>query len=119
AGPGPLFTTWIVYVMFWPGETFVTVVEALIARSARSTVTAKPQEEDFPEASVALHATVVVPAGKIDPEGGLHETEAEQLSLTVGAAYVTGTPAAEVPGRVMSPGQAIIGGSMSSTDTVN
>jgi hypothetical protein len=39
----------------------------------------------LPAASVAVQVTVVIPVGKLDPDGGLHTTIApEQLSANVG-----------------------------------
>lgn len=44
----------------------------------------------LPELSVALHITVVVPAGNVDPEGGLQTTlTPAQLSDAVGAKFTT------------------------------
>ncbi len=54
------------------------------------TVTVKLQVDVLPEASVAVQVTVVVPLGKVVPEGGLQVTVAPgQLSLTVGANVTT------------------------------
>jgi len=39
-----------------------------------STVTVKVQLAELVEASVAVHVTVVVPEGKLEPGGGLQET---------------------------------------------
>jgi hypothetical protein len=36
------------------------------------TVTPKLPEPVLPDASVAVHVTVVVPSGKLDPEAGAH-----------------------------------------------
>ena len=45
----------------------------------------------FPDESVAVHVTVVVPAGNTEPDGGLHTTVGGggQLSVAVGGTYVT------------------------------
>jgi len=41
----------------------------------------------FPDASVAVHVTEVVPCGNIDPDGGTHVTVTpEQLSVATGVA---------------------------------
>ena len=40
----------------------------------------------FPDESVAVHVTAVVPIGNIDPDGGVHTTEGAgaQLSVAIG-----------------------------------
>jgi hypothetical protein len=44
----------------------------------------------FPDVSIAVHVTVVVPTAKLDPEAGLQFTVCPgQLSLLLGAVYVT------------------------------
>jgi hypothetical protein len=51
------------------------------------TITVKLQEPWLPDASVAVHVTVVVPFGKEEPAGGLQTTVAPgQLSLAAGVA---------------------------------
>ena len=48
-------------------------------------VTVKVQDAALPDVSVAVQVTAVVPNGKHDPDGGLHEDVTPgQLSLTVG-----------------------------------
>lgn len=49
--------------------------------------TAKVQVAVFPELSVAVQVTIVVPTGNEDPEGGVQTTElTPQLSVTGGVA---------------------------------
>ena len=49
------------------------------------TLTVKVHDPVFPDVSVAVHVTVVVPTGKLDPEAGTQTTLAlPQLSLPVG-----------------------------------
>ena len=49
------------------------------------TVTVKLHVAMLPDASVALQVTVVVPTGKQDPDGGMHDVVTPgQLSLAVG-----------------------------------
>ena len=49
-----------------------------------TTVTVNEQLAVFPEASVAVQTTVVVPFGKLEPGGGLHKKVTPgQLSLAV------------------------------------
>jgi len=54
-------------------------------RHPLNTLTVKLQDAVFPEASVAMQVTVVVPTGKTEPEGGLQTTVTPgQLSVAVG-----------------------------------
>ena len=76
----------------------------------------------LPEVSVAVHVTVVVPIGKLDPEGGLHAVVTPgQLSVAVG---VKVTVWVVVSGQVgfavtmMLAGQVIAGGWVSLTVTM-
>ena len=78
-------------------------------------MTAKLQLAVLPEASVAVQVTVVVPTGKIEPDGGLHiEVTPGQLSDTVGGAKTTGPPLeiGHVCGDTVETlvGQVIVGG---------
>ena len=51
-----------------------------------ATVTVKPQLVRFPPGSVAVHATVVTPSVKAEPDAGAQVTTAPgRLSVTVGA----------------------------------
>jgi hypothetical protein len=53
--------------------------------SVSLTVTVKVQVAVLPELSVAVQVTVVVPLGKVEPEGGLQTTVTPgQLSAAVG-----------------------------------
>lgn len=58
------------------------------AQSFAATVTVKVQFAELFEASVAVQVTVVVPVGKLDPDGGLQETtrssDGVQLSFAGG-----------------------------------
>ena len=50
-----------------------------------ATVTVKLQLAVFPDVSVAVQVTVLVPTGKVEPEGGLQAVDTpEQLSAAVG-----------------------------------
>ena len=77
------------------------------------TVTVKVQLTVLLEASVTLQETVVVPVGNEEPDAGAQTGDPTpgQLSLTVGAVYVT---VAEhwplTAGVVMFAGQVIVGG---------
>ena len=49
----------------------------------------------FPDTSLAVHVTEVVPTGNIEPEGGLHTTVTPgQLSVAAGVVKVPGVPTA-------------------------
>src|ERR1051325_6379120 len=59
------------------------------------TVTVNVQVALWPQLSLAVHVTVVVPMGKVLPLGGLHTTvTGAQPPPVVGAGYVTLAPAA-------------------------
>ena len=85
------------------------------------TVTVNEQVAVLPDPSVAVQVTVVVPAGKLEPEGGTQATVTPgQLSLTVGAGKVTGSLLVSgSPVAVTLAGQVIDGGDVSTTVTVN
>ena len=54
------------------------------------TVTVKEQFAVFPDVSVARHATAVLPLGKVEPDGGVHETlPTPQLSVALGSGKLT------------------------------
>ena len=65
--------------------------QVIIGACVSSTVTVNEQLDGFAVASVTEQLTVVVPFGKVEPEAGvqLGAPTPEQLSLTVGAEYVT------------------------------
>ena len=77
------------------------------------TVTLNVHEALLPDESVAVHKTVVVPAGNGEPDAGVQIADAPgQLSLKVGEGNVTGTDASlgcTVTAR-MSAGQIMLGG---------
>jgi len=51
-----------------------------------NTVTVKEQLAVFPDVSVAVQVTVVVPSGNVEPDAGTHMLVTPgQLSLTIGA----------------------------------
>src|SRR5712692_6382811 len=52
-------------------------------RQKLNTVTVKLQVAVFPEASVAVHVTVVVPIGKAELEGGLQTTVPGRRTLSL------------------------------------
>ena len=77
------------------------------------TVTEKLQLAVFPDVSVAVHVTVVVPTAKHDPDNGLHTAVTPgQLSLATGGAKVTTTHGSLIVAvlAVMFAGQVITGG---------
>lgn len=74
----------------------------------------------LPDASVAVQVTVVVPTGRIDPEGGLQTVVTPgQLSEAVGGGKVTtavvGTGQVCATTAVTLLGQVIVGGCVSTT----
>src|SRR5947208_3009504 len=97
----------------------VTSAGQLIEGSSVSlTVTVKVQLELLPEASVAVHTTLVVPFGKLDPDAGAHTIEPPtQLSvkLAVKLTLLLHCPGAAL--TVMFPGQRGTGRAVSLTVT--
>jgi hypothetical protein len=87
------------------------------------TVTVKEQLLVLSLASVTLQLTVVMPIGKVEPEGGAQDGEPTpgQLSPTVGAAYETVVPPEPgwFCGTVILAGQVMVGTCVSLTVTVN
>lgn len=101
------------------GESSVVNSDKGFAIGVVLTVTVKLQRAVLPEVSVAMQLTVVMPLGKVAPEGGLQDamTSAQlSLALTVNRTRCSQAPAAAV--TVMFAGQVIIGGSLSRTVTV-
>jgi hypothetical protein len=95
---------------------------AITGASASTTVTVNEHVAVFPDVSVAMQVTVVVPLAKTEPGAGVQTTDASaQLSLPVGIVHVT--TALHRPGSVfctMLLGQPeIVGGTVSVTVTLN
>jgi hypothetical protein len=81
-----------------------------VGGSASYTVTVKEQVEEFPEGSLVVAVTVVVPIEKVDPEGVEHVVAVPQLSVAV-ATYVT-VSAEHAPGLLLATmfaGQVTVG----------
>jgi hypothetical protein len=74
---------------YWPVKLFISSLELGFPSSSRQmlkTVTLNVHVVRLPRASVALHVTVVVPTGKLDPGGGKQVAGAPaQLSVAGGA----------------------------------
>jgi len=84
------------------------------------TVTVNWQLAVWPDVSVAVQVTVVVPFGNVDPDGGLQlEVTPGQLSLAVGENVTTAEHTFGSVGLIMFDGQLIVGFSVSLTVTVN
>jgi len=77
------------------------------------TVTTKLHCAWFPQASTAVHVTVVLPTGKVVPEGGVHARVRGPLQLSV-ACESNVTTGWSQP-TVMFPGHVITGGVVSTT----
>src|SRR3989442_15658203 len=75
------------------------------------TVTVKLAEFEFPEESVAVHMTVVVPRGNVEPDAGPHVGVgvASTASVAVGAGVAT-APLGPVAPPTVGCGRAIVGG---------
>jgi hypothetical protein len=98
-------------LIVFPRKTMFGLLSS--CRHTLKTLTVKLQLAVFPEVSVAVQVTVVVPTAKHDPDIGLHTLVTPgQLSLAVGCAYVTTTHGSliVVVLAVMFAGQEITGG---------
>ena len=85
-----------------------------------TTVTVNEQVAVFPDASVAIAVTVVVPFGKVDPDAGLATTATPgQLSLAVTVKLTTAEQRFAAAGTLIFAGHVITGGWVSFTVTVN
>ena len=83
------------------------------------TVTVKVQVAVFPDASVAVDVTVVVPFGNANPEAGLLTTVTlEQRSDALTVKFTTAVHCPGSASRVMFAGHVIDGGVASTTVTV-
>ena len=70
----------------------------------------------LPEVSVAVHVTVVMPKGNVDPDGGDTFVDARpQLSANTGEKFTTALPCATGTFVVMFAGQVILGAIVSRT----
>ena len=70
----------------WPGSVDLVMFEghATVGFSVSLTVTVKLHVAVFPDASVAVQLTVVVPIGKVEPDAGEQTTVTPgQLSVAV------------------------------------
>jgi hypothetical protein len=85
----------------------------------RFTVTVNVQTAVFPDGSVAVQVTVVVPGGKADPDAGEQATVTLQLSLAAGSCQLTIAlaPPEGIVTKIFS-GHVIVGGVLSMTVTV-
>src|SRR2546425_6018321 len=79
------------------------------------TVTVKLAEFEFPEESVAVHMTVVVPRGNVEPDAGSHAAVgvASTASVAVGAGEATAAPG-PVAASTVGSGLANLGGGVAS-----
>jgi hypothetical protein len=87
-----------------------------------TTITVNEQEDMLLEASLAVQVTVVVPTGKLEPDAGLQlgVPTPGQLSVAVGALYVTTAEHWPIGALVLTlAGQVIDGACVSLTVTVN
>src|SRR5258708_32254073 len=81
------------------------VIETIVGGVVSCTVTVNEPCATLPAASCALHCTVVVPSGKVDPDAGVHVTGTgpSKSSMAV-AVNVTTAPEALVASAVMFDG---------------
>src|SRR5262245_24299090 len=93
-----------------PGRTVTT--GAVVSR----TVTGNPHELALPEPSTAVQTAVVVPTGKVEPDGGAQvAVVAPQLSTADGAKVATAPPPTH--SRTCGAGQVTAGAVRSTTVT--
>src|SRR5262245_15519427 len=93
----------------------------MMGASPSLTVTAKEQRLELPDASVAVHITVVRPLANTEPDAGMQLMEGGpiQLSVAVGLKVTTAVQRPPSVSRLKFAGQVITGGSRSSIVTVN
>ena len=88
------------------------------ATRSLTTITLKVHVEMFPDGSVAVTVTGVVPE-KTEPEAGEYESVAEQLSVAVALKVAIAEQPLPVAEIVILFGQEITGTSLSTTITLN
>ena len=94
--------------------------QVMVGACASLTVTGNEQEAVLLEASVVTHATVVVPFGKAEPDGGVQTVVAPaQLSVAVGVNVTTAVQTFGSVFLVILAGQVMVGACVSLTVTVN
>jgi hypothetical protein len=71
-----------------PGSVDVVIFGLQVRKHNGLTVTRNEQEFVFPDESVAVQVVVVVPTGKLDPEGGMHATVGAGVQLSAGVGVV-------------------------------
>ena len=83
----PVGVVYVTTAEHWPAPAGVEMFagQVTVGACVSCTVTVNVQVPVFAAASVAVHVTVVVPTGKVDPDAGAHTTAAPgQLSDAVG-----------------------------------
>ena len=102
----------------WPGSVDCEMLAGVLMTGAwlSITVTVKEQEAVFPCESVAMLLTMVVPFGKVEPEGGVERTVAEpQVSVAVTVKFTTAEHWPASLFTVMFGGHVTTGGVVSRT----
>ena len=85
--------------------------QAILGGCVSTTVTVKEQLAVLPEASVAVAVTVVVPFGKVEPDGGFATTVTPgQLSLAVTLKLANAEHSPGAQGTLMFAGHEMLGG---------
>src|SRR6185295_6469313 len=116
--PTPEYVTPLMQARYSPVRLLNnTTVEGLESscKQPLKTFNGKLQVAVLPDISVAVHVTVVVPKGNVDPLAGMHATVAPgQLSVTPGSGKVTtvlargghphGATAVKLAGQVITGG---------------
>ena len=85
-----------------------------------TTVTSKVSEIELPAASVAVHVTLVVPTGNVEPDAGTQATvgNTPELSLAVTTKVTTTVPSGRASLTISTSGPSKLGGCVSTTLTV-
>src|SRR5262245_45848368 len=94
-----------------------TVTTGGVVSACGVTVTVNDADDVFPVASDAVHVTVVVPSGNVEPDAGEQENDVTPTASFAVAVYVT-TVAVD-DDTVMSAGTVIAGAVVSATVTMN
>jgi hypothetical protein len=104
-----------------PASVFTVMFEGHVITGnwLSTTVTVNEHVVVLPAASVAVEVTVVVPVLKIEPEAGVVETVAEQLSVAVTLKLTTALQELASVFTVILEGQLMTGDSLSATITSN
>src|SRR5215212_5206265 len=96
----------------------LTMTGAWVSDEESVTATTNAPLAELPRASEAVHDTVVVPIGKVEPDGGVHCTATAPSTRSAAVALnAAAAPVGLVAGRERFPGSVSAGGVVSTTVT--